>query len=135
MNRKGTPLFKSAAELERLINGYFVSCGLGGGDGGSFESPPTVSGLAMALGFSSREDLLGYCGKDSYRNLIDKALLKIEDFAESRLFDKGQYSGAKFFLEGNFKGWDGGRGNEADTLERLDAVLKAVSAVMTTGRR
>lgn len=135
MNRKNTPLFKSAAELERLINGYFYSCGLSGDGGGSFDSPPTVSGLAMALGFASREDLLGYCGKDPCRNLIDKALLKIEDFAESRLFDKGQYSGAKFFLEGNFKGWDGGRDNEADTLERLDAVLKAVSAVMKTGRR
>lgn len=134
MNKKNTPLFKSAAELERLISGYFASCGLGE-DGGSFESPPTVSGLAMALGFSSREELLGYGGKDSCRKLIDKALLKIEDFAESRLFDKGQYSGAKFFLEGNFKGWDGGRDNEADTLERLDAVLKAVSAVMKTGRR
>lgn len=68
--------------------------------------PPTVTGLALALGFSSREELLQF--KDAKRKqLIGKALMQIEAQAEDLLFTKEHFSGAKLFLEVNFRRWSG----------------------------
>ncbi len=70
------------------------------------EKPCTVSGLALALGFSSREKL--YAIKDKkIKALVDRALLRIEENAEEKLFCKDTFHGAKLFLEANFARWAG----------------------------
>lgn len=70
------------------------------------EKPCTVSGLALALGFSSREKLLAIKDRKT-KALVDRALLRIEENAEEKLFCKDTFHGAKLFLEANFKRWAG----------------------------
>lgn len=70
------------------------------------EKPCTVTGLALALGFSERETLFGIKNK-KIKVLVDRALLKIEEDAEEKLFCKDTFHGAKLFLETNYKRWQG----------------------------
>lgn len=67
--------------------------------------PPTVSGLALALGFESRQTLLNYQGKKEFRRVITRAKSRIEMYTEERLFDRDGANGAKFSLENNW-GWN-----------------------------
>ncbi len=96
-------------------------------------NPPTVSGLALALGFSSRAELLGVysnsCNNEGSRidrerfKIISAALTRIEEFAESRLFFKDTLSGAKFVLVNNFKGWSDNVSSNGDAANKLDGIL------------
>lgn len=67
--------------------------------------PPTVTGLALALGFTSRQALLNYQAKPKFVDTITRAKSRCEEYAESRLFDRDGANGAKFSLTNNFKGW------------------------------
>lgn len=68
------------------------------------EKPCTVTGLALALGFSDRDALFAIKNK-KIKALVDRALLKIEEYAEEKLFCKDTFHGAKLFLEANYKRW------------------------------
>lgn len=73
--------------------------------------PYTITGLALALGFTSRQSLLEYqLTKDyvyqkEFTDTITCAKAKCEAYAEAMLFDKGGANGAKFSLSNNFKQW------------------------------
>lgn len=67
--------------------------------------PPTVTGLALALGFNTRLALINYQGKPEFANTVMRAKARVERYAETRLFDKDGASGAKFSLANNFNGW------------------------------
>lgn len=111
--------YKSVAELEAAINRYFKSCEgepLLDDEGTPFTDkcgnailksckPPTVTGLALALGFTSRQALLNYQSKKEFVDTVTRAKSRVEEYAESRLFDKDGAQGAKFSLSNNFKGW------------------------------
>lgn len=113
------PMYNSAEEMQVLIDKYFDDCQgtiLKDKDGNIVynkygipirynEKPPTVTGLALALGFNCRLSLLNYQGKEEFVNTITRAKAKVEAYAESRLFDKDGANGAKFSLANNFKGW------------------------------
>ncbi len=67
--------------------------------------PPTMAGLARFLGFATRKSLWDY--KNQYpvfREIIEWALLRIEEYSEERLFDREGNRGAEFNLRANF-GW------------------------------
>jgi hypothetical protein len=70
--------------------------------------PPTVTGLCLALGFTSRNALLDYEANEDKNpelaNTITRAKLRCHEYAESRLYDKDGANGAKFSLQNNF-GW------------------------------
>ncbi len=66
--------------------------------------PLTVTGLARALGFQSREEMLS-CKDEKSAELIASALLAIEEYAEEKLFYKESFSGTKLFLSVNFPRW------------------------------
>lgn len=66
-------------------------------------TPPTVSGLALALGFLGRRELLHYRGKKKYRETVERAKLRVEEYCESQLFDKDRRQGAEFALRSNFQ--------------------------------
>lgn len=68
------------------------------------EKPCTVTGVALALGMSSREEL-GRVRDKKVKALIDRALLRVEENAEEKLFSKDTAAGAKLFLSTNFKRW------------------------------
>lgn len=67
--------------------------------------PLTITGLALALGFTSRQALLNYQAKEEFVDTITRAKTRIEQYAEERLYDKDGANGAKFSLANNFKGW------------------------------
>ena len=76
--------------------------------------PLTITGLALALGFNSRQSLLNYQDKDEFMDTITRAKAKVEQYAEERLYDKDGANGAKFSLSNNFEGWKEKQQIEAD---------------------
>lgn len=112
------PMYKTPEEMQKAIDDYFEMCN------GEYvivdgqvvldkhgypiktkERPLTITGLALALGFSGRQALLNYEGKPEFMDTIKRAKSKVEQYAEERLFDKDGVNGAKFNLSNNFKGW------------------------------
>lgn len=124
-NKSGRPpMYKTAAEMQKLIDAYFEDCRgkmltIKDSDTGEDKpvldkhgqpiwidvKPPTVTGLALALGFNSRTTLLNYQDKEEFMNTITRAKSRVEEYAESRLFDRDGANGAKFSLANNFKDW------------------------------
>ena len=118
--KTGRPaIWPSVEGMQEVIEAYFIEC-----EGKPFVKhdgeplinkwgdpvmigvkPPTVTGLALALGFNSRTSLLDYEGEQEFMNTITRAKARIEDYVEGRLFDKEGSNGAKFSLSNNFKGW------------------------------
>lgn len=112
------PKYNESAELEKKINDYFTACDgtpLYDENGKPFldkkgnpvyinKRPPTVTGLALALGFTSRKMLLEYQEKPEFCNAITCAKARVEQYAEERLFDMDGTKGAQFTLRCNF-GW------------------------------
>lgn len=66
--------------------------------------PPTVTGLALSLGFTGRQALIDYQGRPEFADTVTRAKSRCEEYAESRLYDKDGANGAKFSLGCNF-GW------------------------------
>lgn len=113
------PKYESKEQIESLIEQYFKDCEgeiLKDESGSPIlnkwgnpviinQRPPTVTGLALALGFTSRLDLLRYQGKKEFCNTITRAKARVEQYTEERLFDRDGSNGAKFSLSNNFKGW------------------------------
>lgn len=111
--------FESAEQMQELIDKYFAECEgkiLVDEDGipvrdknGKIirdgRKPYTITGLALALGFTSRQALLNYEGKEEFFDTITRAKARVEQYAEERLYDNHGANGAKFSLMNNFKGW------------------------------
>ena len=113
------PRYKTKEEMQEKIDEYFTACEghvLMGADGQPLydkngrpiitgQKPPTITGLALALGFTSRQALLNYQAKREFVDTITRAKSRVEAYAEERLFDRDGVQGAKFNLTNNFKGW------------------------------
>lgn len=90
--------------------------------------PPTVTGLALALGFKTRQSLLNYQARsDKFNDIITVAKSRCEEYAERRLYDRDGVNGAKFSLANNFKGWrEKPLEDTSDALSKLDEVLSKI---------
>lgn len=106
------PRYKDKAEIEGLIDCYFKDCE-------AQQRPPTVTGLALALGFTSRQALLNYQSKREFVDTITRAKSRIEQYAEERLFDRDGTQGAQFSLKNNFHGWNREKEIDAESTEKL----------------
>lgn len=119
MAKRGVkPRYETAEQMQVAIDAYFESCRgevLKNAAGEPMlnkygmpiiygEKPLTMSGLALALGFNSRQTLLNYKEKPDFLDTITRAKQRVEEYVEGRLFDKDGAVGAKFSLENNF-GW------------------------------
>lgn len=142
--------YKTVAELESAIDAYFEDCKgkpLLDENGRPVlnkfgypvildEHPPTVTGLALALGFSSRQTLLNYQGKKQFVDTITRAKARCEAYAESRLFDRDGARGAQFSLEHNFQ-WrtDNGPLSVSDPKAQLedDPITKSLKEEAARG--
>ena len=82
---------------------------------------PTVAGLSVALGLSSKEALLRMRGEGSVGRAIGRALCRIEDDAARRLFDKDTVRGAEFVLRCQYHWGDGGE-NQGERVVIVDDV-------------
>lgn len=111
------PKYKNAEELQEKIDRYFADCEpkplmINGhvatdkkGAPIITSKPLTITGLALALGFNSRQSLLNYEGKKEFVDTITRAKARVEQYTEERLFDKDGAAGARFSLANNFEGW------------------------------
>lgn len=111
------PRYVSPEEMQAVIDRYFEDCAgeiLRDDDGRPvFDKygtpivigahPPTVTGLALALGFTSRQALLNYQAKRAFVDTVTRAKSRIEEYAEGRLYDRDGARGAEFNLRYNFK--------------------------------
>lgn len=89
--------------------------------------PPTVTGLALALGFQSRQALINYQEKEEFHDTITRAKLRIEEYTETRLFDRDGVHGAQFSLRNNF-GWRD-KPEEVDDKGLVEEWISAVSNI------
>lgn len=136
------PKYKTVDALQAAIDAYFEDCQgkpLVDDKGNAVTDkygepvivgahPPTVTGLALALGFTNRQSLLNYQGKKQFLDTITRAKSRCEAYAESRLFDRDGARGAQFSLEHNFR-WKSDD-SDKETLDRAAQVLKEVSSVI-----
>lgn len=121
-------MYKSKEEIQEKIDAYFKECEghilRDSEDNPVYDKyghpviigqrPLTITGLALALGFTSRRALLNYQDKEEFVHTITRAKAKVEQYAEERLFDKDGANGAKFSLANNFEGWKEKQQIEAD---------------------
>lgn len=128
------PKFETAEEMQEKIDVYFRECAgeLLTDDAGNpilindapfyvGKRPPTMTGLAMALGFSSRQSISNYRKKPAFESVLTVARTRVEMYAEQRLYDRDGVNGAKFNLIQNF-GWSAEkaqRKNEAGRIVRI----------------
>lgn len=80
--------YKTEEELQEAIDTYFASAG----------DYPTVSGLALHLGFAHRKSITDYKQKDRFSNTVKRAVLKIESIHEANLY-KSACTGSIFWLK------------------------------------
>lgn len=96
MAREGRPpKYKTVEELEDNIQAYWDMLSEG-------KEKPTITGLALFLGFESRQSFYDYENNGDFSYTIKKARLKIESIYEQNLHS-GNPSGSIFALK-NF-GW------------------------------
>ena len=95
-----TEYFRSRYEEKRDSDGNLI---LGKNKEVLYEERPcTVTGIALALGMENLQEL-EEVSDEKVKALIQRALLKVEESAEEKLFFKDTSAGAKLFLSVNFK--------------------------------
>lgn len=148
MNKNGgrPPKYKSVDEMQMKIDEYFTLCEgqvLVDENGKAVcdklghpviinSRPPTVTGLALHLGFTTRQALLNYQAKSKFIDTIMRAKSRCEEYAESRLYDRDGSRGAMFSLTNNFKGWSNSPQpkEESEQLKKAKEILEGVNDVI-----
>ena len=134
------PMYKTVEEMQAKIDAYFEDCKakpLLDAEGFPVldkhgvpilygERPLTVTGLALALGFTSRQALLNYQEKEEFVDAIMRAKSRVECYVEERLFDKDGANGAKFSLANNFEGWREKQQIEAEVKNDMNITVELV---------
>lgn len=129
------PMISSPEEMQEKIDQYFKECD-------KKKRPYTVPGLALALGFSTRQSLLDYAEKDEFVDTIKKAKLKIEAQRNDALIKgSGSPAGMIFDLKNNF-GWKDKQeiehsipGGEPPVLTNLELAARLAYLVELAARR
>lgn len=136
------PLYSSVKKMQKKIDEYFSLCAgiiAKNEDGKPIISdkgvpfyeippkPPTITGLALHLGLSSRQALLNYQGKDEFNDTVTRAKLRVEAYAEERLFDKDGVQGAKFSLANNFSNWNDKGDKGTSDIEDLTIIAEMLT--------
>ena len=93
---EGRPPKYSEPELMiQRVKAYFAELV---GDADKPDRPPTMAGLALALGFVDRQSLLDYEAKPEFSGVIKGARLRIQVYWESRLAGNAP-TGSIFWLK------------------------------------
>jgi hypothetical protein len=110
------PVFETSEELEQSIEDYFEKCvskpltfdkdGIptpvmdAKGNPVMIDNPPTTAGLALHLGYASRQSLYDQKDRDErFSYIIKRAILAIENQHEKRLSLAGSPVGSIFWLK------------------------------------
>lgn len=95
------PKWETKEELQELIDKYFLSLV---DENGKYQSPPTITGLAIALG-TNRETLCNYEEKDEFFDTVKEAKSRCEQWVEENaLIGKANPTFSIFNLKNNY-GW------------------------------
>jgi hypothetical protein len=98
------PAFESPEELQKLVDDYFESLKVYNAEGDHIDTRPAlVTGIALHLGFCTRQSFYDYEKKPKFTYTIKKARLRVESSYENQLFGKST-AGAIFGLK-NVGGW------------------------------
>lgn len=143
--RGAKPLYEKPKNLEKAIESYFSSLMqpviVRSKERGDYvltnpqtgepyleqAEPATITGLALALGFSSRQALINYQEKPEFNDTVTRAKARVEEYAERRLFDRDGARGAEFALRCNFKWRDNEAGGiDQDKLNALRDIFRVV---------
>ena len=89
----GRPLkFKTAKEMQEAIDSYFAQ----------HPERPTISGLAIHLGFVDRQSMYDYKDRPAFSDTIKAAVSRIEAKHEENIYTTGA-AGSIFWLKN--RGW------------------------------
>lgn len=88
-------IIESPEEFEERANAYFAECARD-------ETPLTITGLALALGFADRQSLYDYEKRDGFSGVARRARLQVENGYEMRMHGNSP-TGAIFVLKN--MGW------------------------------
>lgn len=135
------PKYSSVEKMQAAIDAYFTECEgtpLRDADGNPVlfkghpvvigAKPPTVTGLALALGFTGRQALLDYQARKQFSDTITRAKSRCEAYAEARLYDRNGATGAQFSLRCNF-GW-----SDATEKDKAEQDLRIAALKEKTGQ-
>jgi hypothetical protein len=125
INKGGRPpVYKTPEEMQEVIDRYFETTKSPVIHKNGVEyipGPYTMTGLAIALGFTSRQALWNYEGKEGFVDVVARARARVIEYAEGRLYDKDGSNGAKFAL-GNFNdGW-----SDKTTVEHTGNIIHSM---------
>jgi len=91
--RRGRPpIFETAEQMQQAVDAYFKTK----------PDPPTICGLALALGLATRGSLLNYQARKQFQEVVERAKLRVEQHHEACL-SRSNCTGSIFWLK-NF-GW------------------------------
>lgn len=116
--------YNKVEDMEDAINKYFTDCDIK-------SEPYTISGLALALGFDSRQSLLNYCKYEddedvSFLDTIKRAKAKCEfDIERGLLSGKYNPTGAIFNLKNNYD-WKDKQEIEAEVNSTVDINIELI---------
>ena len=95
--------------------------------------PPTLSGLAYALGFKTRTGLNRYRAKKEFIDILLDARLRIEMYNEEQLYSRDGSKGAMFNLRMNFEGWQDKQENaNGPAVSIINDIPKGVAVNVNT---
>ena len=121
INSRGAPsYFDRVEDLQSKIDQYFESLS-------EEQSYPTVSGLALFLGYASRQSVYDLQKNKKFSYTIKRAILRIENFHEAGLYGKN-VTGHIFWLKN--RGWTDSQTmtikKESKTEEELEEELRDI---------
>lgn len=91
--------FETVEEMQKCIDQYFESLKYTDNETGKeLTKPATITGLALSLGFCSRQSLYDYKDNDKFSYTIKTARLRVEESYEENLFTRNA-TGAIFGLK------------------------------------
>lgn len=116
------PMYKSAEAMEFAIDAYFARIE-------EEQRPPTLAGLALALGFKSTKSLKAYEDKgEDYSQVVEVARTRVEEWKNELLLKGGsQTSGVIFDLKNNH-GW-AEKSQSTQTVETGDTLSQLLLAL------
>jgi len=116
------PLYQSAEAMEFAVNAYFIRLE-------EEKRPPTLAGLALALGFKSTKSLKVYEDKgEDYSHIVEVARTRVEEWKNELLLKGGtQTSGVIFDLKNNH-GW-AEKSQSTQTVETGDTLSQLLLAL------
>lgn len=127
----GRPAFYTdPEELKNAIQEYFDSCVPVWGDDGQLRelNNPTVSGLAYALGFESRQSMYDYEKREQFSYIIRRARLFVESHYEKNLCNPQIKAMGSIFALKNMGWFDKAPDSNGDNSDKLAQVIRDVMA-------